>query len=178
MYHFLFYAYHYRFNGQYSTIALAASWFFIQVHLNIFHQFSLYLSNNWNRTFNPIFCQCKVQFVIYFKLHLFSSESHSSLVETCNILQSNLSVDCALYNRSLDCSSETRRRLEVPQYFPEVFCFSTRVLVAGEVADPTLFLHPYFQFNFLPMTLDFLTPHPFYRQCSPIKYSILHLLKV
>jgi len=30
LYHFLFYAYHYRFNGQYSTIALAASWFFIQ----------------------------------------------------------------------------------------------------------------------------------------------------
>lgn len=30
LYHFVFYAYHYRFNGQYSTMALAASWFFIQ----------------------------------------------------------------------------------------------------------------------------------------------------
>ena len=31
MYHFLFYAYHYRFNGHYSGLALATSWLFIQV---------------------------------------------------------------------------------------------------------------------------------------------------
>lgn len=31
MYHFAFYAYHYRFNGQYSSLALVTSWLFIQV---------------------------------------------------------------------------------------------------------------------------------------------------
>ena len=32
LYHFAFYAYHYRFNGQYSGLALVSSWLFIQVH--------------------------------------------------------------------------------------------------------------------------------------------------
>ena len=31
LYHFAFYAYHYRFNGQYSGLALFTSWLFIQV---------------------------------------------------------------------------------------------------------------------------------------------------
>jgi len=31
LYHFAFYAYHYRFNGQYSGLALVTSWLFIQV---------------------------------------------------------------------------------------------------------------------------------------------------
>jgi hypothetical protein len=31
LYHFAFYAYHYRFNGQYSGLALVSSWLFIQV---------------------------------------------------------------------------------------------------------------------------------------------------
>ncbi|KAK8787887.1 hypothetical protein V5799_022339 [Amblyomma americanum] len=31
LYHFAFYAYDYRFNGQYSGLALLTSWFFIQV---------------------------------------------------------------------------------------------------------------------------------------------------
>lgn len=31
LYHFSFYAYHYRFNGQYSSLALFTSWLFIQV---------------------------------------------------------------------------------------------------------------------------------------------------
>jgi len=31
LYHFAFYAYHYRFNGQYSGLALMTSWLFIQV---------------------------------------------------------------------------------------------------------------------------------------------------
>ncbi|XP_076479123.1 membralin isoform X4 [Bombus vancouverensis nearcticus] len=31
LYHFSFYAYHYRFNGQYSSLALVTSWLFIQV---------------------------------------------------------------------------------------------------------------------------------------------------
>ncbi|KAJ9580721.1 hypothetical protein L9F63_024104, partial [Diploptera punctata] len=30
LYHFSFYAYHYRFNGQYSGLALVTSWLFIQ----------------------------------------------------------------------------------------------------------------------------------------------------
>jgi len=34
LYHFAFYAYHYRFNGQYSGLALMTSWLFIQVSLN------------------------------------------------------------------------------------------------------------------------------------------------
>lgn len=34
MYHFSFYAYHYRFNGQYSSLALVTSWLFIQVSDN------------------------------------------------------------------------------------------------------------------------------------------------
>ena len=34
LYHFAFYAYHYRFNGQYSGLALDCSWLFIQVSLN------------------------------------------------------------------------------------------------------------------------------------------------
>ena len=33
LYHFAFYAYHYRFNGQYSGLALFTSWLFIQVRL-------------------------------------------------------------------------------------------------------------------------------------------------
>ena len=31
MYHFAFYAYHYRFNGTFSGLALFTSWLFIQV---------------------------------------------------------------------------------------------------------------------------------------------------
>lgn len=31
LYHFSFYAYHYRFNGQYGSLALFTSWLFIQV---------------------------------------------------------------------------------------------------------------------------------------------------
>lgn len=31
LYHFSFYAYHYRFSGQYSSLALVTSWLFIQV---------------------------------------------------------------------------------------------------------------------------------------------------
>lgn len=41
LYHFAFYAYHYRFNGQYSSLALVTSWLFIQVgtshHLTCSH---------------------------------------------------------------------------------------------------------------------------------------------
>ena len=37
LYHFAFYAYHYRFNGQYSGLALVTSWLFIQV--SGYHQF-------------------------------------------------------------------------------------------------------------------------------------------
>jgi len=33
LYHFAFYVYHYRFNGQYSGLALMTSWLFIQVSL-------------------------------------------------------------------------------------------------------------------------------------------------
>lgn len=35
LYHFAFYAYHYRFNGQYSSLALVTSWLFIQVSVVI-----------------------------------------------------------------------------------------------------------------------------------------------
>ncbi|XP_060525463.1 membralin isoform X2 [Cylas formicarius] len=42
LYHFLFYAYHYRFNGQYSSLALITSWFFIQHSmLYFFHHYEL-----------------------------------------------------------------------------------------------------------------------------------------
>ncbi|XP_057300168.1 membralin-like [Hydractinia symbiolongicarpus] len=42
LYHFLFYAYHYRFNGQYSSLALAATWFLIQHSmLYFFHNYEL-----------------------------------------------------------------------------------------------------------------------------------------
>nr|CAD7447480.1 unnamed protein product [Timema bartmani] len=37
LYHFSFYAYHYRFNGQYSGLALITSWLFIQ-HATCAHQ--------------------------------------------------------------------------------------------------------------------------------------------
>lgn len=33
LYHFAFYAYHYRFNGQYSSLALLTSWLFTQVSM-------------------------------------------------------------------------------------------------------------------------------------------------
>ncbi len=36
LYHFAFYAYHYRFNGQYSGLALVSSWLFIQVGFSCF----------------------------------------------------------------------------------------------------------------------------------------------
>ena len=35
LYHFAFYAYHYRFNGQYSGLALVCSWLFIQVDFKV-----------------------------------------------------------------------------------------------------------------------------------------------
>lgn len=35
LYHFAFYAYHYRFNGQYSSLALVTSWLFIQVRAHL-----------------------------------------------------------------------------------------------------------------------------------------------
>jgi len=38
LYHFAFYAYHYRFNGQYSSLALVTSWLFIQVGLQLFNK--------------------------------------------------------------------------------------------------------------------------------------------
>uniref|UniRef100_A0A336M7J1 CSON011523 protein n=1 Tax=Culicoides sonorensis TaxID=179676 RepID=A0A336M7J1_CULSO len=42
LYHFSFYAYHYRFNGQYSNLALFTSWLFIQHSmLYFFHHFEL-----------------------------------------------------------------------------------------------------------------------------------------
>lgn len=42
LYHFLFYAYHYRFNGQYSNLALVASWLFIQHSMfYFFHHYEL-----------------------------------------------------------------------------------------------------------------------------------------
>lgn len=37
LYHFSFYAYHYRFNGQYSNLALICSWFFIQHSMIYFY---------------------------------------------------------------------------------------------------------------------------------------------
>ncbi|KAB0803445.1 hypothetical protein PPYR_00415 [Photinus pyralis] len=42
LYHFTFYAYHYRFNGQYSSLALVTSWLFIQHSmLYFFHHYEL-----------------------------------------------------------------------------------------------------------------------------------------
>lgn len=42
LYHFAFYAYHYRFNGQYSSLALLTSWFFIEHSmLYFFHHYEL-----------------------------------------------------------------------------------------------------------------------------------------
>lgn len=42
LYHFLFYAYHYRFNGQYSNLALVSSWLFIQHSMfYFFHHYEL-----------------------------------------------------------------------------------------------------------------------------------------
>ncbi|XP_044737296.1 membralin [Chrysoperla carnea] len=42
LYHFSFYAYHYRFNGQYSSLALVTSWLFIQhAMLYFFHHYEL-----------------------------------------------------------------------------------------------------------------------------------------
>lgn len=42
LYHFAFYAYHYRFNGQYSSLALVTSWFFIEHSmLYFFHHYEL-----------------------------------------------------------------------------------------------------------------------------------------
>ncbi|KOB74282.1 Membralin, partial [Operophtera brumata] len=42
LYHFSFYAYHYRFNGQYSSLALVTSWLFIQHSmLYFFHHYEL-----------------------------------------------------------------------------------------------------------------------------------------
>ncbi|XP_035793272.1 uncharacterized protein LOC118467184 [Anopheles albimanus] len=42
LYHFSFYAYHYRFNGQYSSLALATSWLFIQHSMvYFFHHYEL-----------------------------------------------------------------------------------------------------------------------------------------
>ncbi|VTJ68856.1 membralin isoform X1 [Marmota monax] len=42
LYHFAFYAYHYRFNGQYSSLALVTSWLFIQHSMiYFFHHYEL-----------------------------------------------------------------------------------------------------------------------------------------
>ncbi|XP_051028859.1 membralin isoform X2 [Acomys russatus] len=42
LYHFAFYAYHYRFNGQYSSLALLTSWLFIQHSMiYFFHHYEL-----------------------------------------------------------------------------------------------------------------------------------------
>ncbi|XP_075758751.1 membralin isoform X2 [Pelodiscus sinensis] len=42
LYHFAFYAYHYRFNGQYSSLALVTSWLFIQhCMIYFFHHYEL-----------------------------------------------------------------------------------------------------------------------------------------
>ncbi|KAE8294733.1 Membralin Transmembrane protein 259 [Larimichthys crocea] len=42
LYHFAFYAYHYRFNGQYSSLALITSWLFIQHSMiYFFHHYEL-----------------------------------------------------------------------------------------------------------------------------------------
>lgn len=42
LYHFSFYAYHYRFNGQYSSLALVTSWLFIQHSMvYFFHHYEL-----------------------------------------------------------------------------------------------------------------------------------------
>ncbi|CAH0551315.1 unnamed protein product [Brassicogethes aeneus] len=42
LYHFTFYAYHYRFNGQYSSLALITSWLFIQHSMvYFFHHYEL-----------------------------------------------------------------------------------------------------------------------------------------
>ncbi|XP_055371694.1 homeobox protein 2 [Condylostylus longicornis] len=42
LYHFSFYAYHYRFNGQYSSLALVSSWLFIQHSMfYFFHHYEL-----------------------------------------------------------------------------------------------------------------------------------------
>uniref|UniRef100_A0A671P6H9 Membralin-like n=1 Tax=Sinocyclocheilus anshuiensis TaxID=1608454 RepID=A0A671P6H9_9TELE len=42
LYHFAFYAYHYRFNGQYSSLALVTSWLFIQHSvIYFFHHYEL-----------------------------------------------------------------------------------------------------------------------------------------
>uniref|UniRef100_A0A8D0GF58 Transmembrane protein 259 n=1 Tax=Sphenodon punctatus TaxID=8508 RepID=A0A8D0GF58_SPHPU len=42
LYHFAFYAYHYRFNGQYSSLALVTSWLFIQNSMiYFFHHYEL-----------------------------------------------------------------------------------------------------------------------------------------
>lgn len=50
LYHFGFYAYHYRFNGQYSGLALLASWLFIQHSmLYFFHHYELPLILNQNQ---------------------------------------------------------------------------------------------------------------------------------
>ncbi|XP_076479122.1 membralin isoform X3 [Bombus vancouverensis nearcticus] len=40
LYHFSFYAYHYRFNGQYSSLALVTSWLFIQKSYHVVHSSS------------------------------------------------------------------------------------------------------------------------------------------
>ncbi|XP_052466104.1 membralin-like isoform X1 [Carassius gibelio] len=42
LYHFAFYAYHYRFNGQYSSLALVTSWLFVQHSMiYFFHHYEL-----------------------------------------------------------------------------------------------------------------------------------------
>ena len=42
LYHFAFYAYHYRFNGQHSGLALVTSWLFIQHSMiYFFHHYEL-----------------------------------------------------------------------------------------------------------------------------------------
>ncbi|KAI8509705.1 hypothetical protein Bbelb_121330 [Branchiostoma belcheri] len=47
LYHFAFYAYHYRFNGQYSGLALVTSWLFIQHSMiYFFHHYELPPNNN------------------------------------------------------------------------------------------------------------------------------------
>jgi len=55
LYHFSFYAYHYRFNGQYSGLALVTSWLFIQVRTPVMYLlFSMCVASCqvWRSAFN------------------------------------------------------------------------------------------------------------------------------
>lgn len=71
LYHFTFYAYHYRFNGQYSSLALFTSWLFIQHSmLYFFHHYELPL----------ILQQSRVQSLLHRVTPLRSSHHHHHLI--------------------------------------------------------------------------------------------------